>query len=197
MSPTTGVQLFRRDIKGRQGGGVTLYIRKRLDCAAIAVMDDVVESLWLRIKGTDSKAHVVSVYYWPPTQNDGMDKLFYWQLGEISGMVALIFMGDISFADINWESIAATRTTVKSLKRDNFLSQVLSEQTRKGTLLDLLENWEGLVGEVMVGVFLGHSEHWVWNCWCKEKKLSRVHHVFKRADKLLRELVSSISGNLL
>lgn len=63
MSPTTGVQLFRRDIKGRQGGGVTLYIRKRLDCAAIAVMDDVVESLWLRIKGTDSKAHVVSVYY--------------------------------------------------------------------------------------------------------------------------------------
>ena len=45
-------------------------------------------------------------------------------------------------------------------RRCNFLSQVLSEPTRKDALLDLLfVNREGLVGDVMVGGCLGHSDH--------------------------------------
>ncbi|KAK4829461.1 hypothetical protein QYF61_004679 [Mycteria americana] len=43
---------------------------------------------------------------------------------------------------------------------DNFLTQLVSEPTREGTLLDLLfVNREGLVGDVMVGGRLGHSDH--------------------------------------
>ena len=43
---------------------------------------------------------------------------------------------------------------------DDFLSQVLSEPTRKDALLDLLfVNREGLVEDVMVGGCLGHSDH--------------------------------------
>jgi len=42
---------------------------------------------------------------------------------------------------------------------ENVLTQ-LSESTREGTLLDLLfENREGLVGDVMAGGCLGHSDH--------------------------------------
>lgn len=49
----------------------------------IAVRNDAVESLWVRIKGTDSKADAVAgVYYQPPTQDDGTDELCYRQLGK-------------------------------------------------------------------------------------------------------------------
>ncbi|KAK4807164.1 hypothetical protein QYF61_024284 [Mycteria americana] len=43
---------------------------------------------------------------------------------------------------------------------DNFLTQLVSEPTREGALLDLLfVNREGLVGDVMFGGRLGHSDH--------------------------------------
>ena len=43
---------------------------------------------------------------------------------------------------------------------DNFLTQLVSEPTREGALLDLLfVNREGLVGDVVVGGHLGHSDN--------------------------------------
>ncbi|KAK4807752.1 hypothetical protein QYF61_023585 [Mycteria americana] len=43
---------------------------------------------------------------------------------------------------------------------DNFLTELVSEPTREGSLLDLLfVNREGLVGDVTVGGCLGHSDH--------------------------------------
>lgn len=43
---------------------------------------------------------------------------------------------------------------------NNFMSQVASEPTRKCALLELLfENRKGRVRDVMVGAFLGHSDH--------------------------------------
>lgn len=43
---------------------------------------------------------------------------------------------------------------------DNFLTQLVREQTRKGSLLDLLfTNREELDGDVKVGGHLGHRDH--------------------------------------
>ena len=43
---------------------------------------------------------------------------------------------------------------------ENFLTQLVSQPTREGTLLDLLfMNREGLVSDVMVGGHIGHSDH--------------------------------------
>ncbi|KAK4810529.1 hypothetical protein QYF61_004492 [Mycteria americana] len=103
----------------------------------------------------ENKADViVGVYYRSPSQDDSTDELFYRQLGEISGSVALVLMGDFNFLDVNWEyHSAVTSKSGKFLKfvEDNFLTQVLSEPTRKDALLDLLfVNREGLVGDVMV-----------------------------------------------
>jgi len=43
---------------------------------------------------------------------------------------------------------------------DNFLTQLVSEPTWGGASLDLLfTNREGLVGDVVVGGCLGHSDH--------------------------------------
>ena len=81
-----GYRLFRRDRQDRQGGGAALYIRERFDCTALTVSDDVVESLWVMIRGMENKGDaIVGVYYRSPSQDDSTDELFYRQLGEISG----------------------------------------------------------------------------------------------------------------
>ena len=78
------------------------------------------------------------------------------------------------------------------LIRDNFLSQVLSEPTRKDALLNLpLVNREGLVGDVIVGGCPGHRDQEIMEFKIfsvKKKKDSRVVTVdFRRANfKLLR-----------
>ncbi len=92
----------------------------------------------------------MGVYYRSPSQGVSTDELFYRQLGEISGQVALVLTGDFNFPDISWEyCTAVTSRSWKFLKfvGENFLSQVLSEPTRKDGLVDLLYvNREGLVG---------------------------------------------------
>lgn len=55
-----GNRLFRRD--GQMN--VSLCIRKRFDYTALTVSGDVVENLWMRIKGMKNKGDdVVSVCY--------------------------------------------------------------------------------------------------------------------------------------
>jgi len=72
-------------------------------------------------------------------------------------------MEDFNFPDISLEY--HTAVTSRSWKfmtfvGDNFLSQVLSEPTRKDVPIGLLfVNREGLVGDAMVGGCLGHSDH--------------------------------------
>ncbi|KAK4818852.1 hypothetical protein QYF61_020071 [Mycteria americana] len=96
-----GYRLFRRDGQGRRGGGVALYVRERFDCTALAVSDDVVESLWVRIRGIENKGDiVVGVYYRSPSQAVSTDELSYRQLGEISGLGALVLMGYFNFPDM-------------------------------------------------------------------------------------------------
>ena len=63
-----GYRLFRRDRQGRRGGGVALYVTEGLDCMELSIGDDMVKSLWVRIKGQANKGDVVvGVYYRPPS----------------------------------------------------------------------------------------------------------------------------------
>ena len=97
-----GYRLFRRCRQGRRGGGVALYVRERFACTALTVSDDAVESLWVRIRGMENKGDViVGVYYPSPSQDVSTDELFYRQLGDISGWVAPVLMGDFNFPDIS------------------------------------------------------------------------------------------------
>jgi len=80
-----------------------------------------------------------------------------------SCLLSLSLCGTSTSQTFNWEyHTAVTSNSGKSLKyvKDNFLTQVLSEPARKDVLLELLfVNREGLVGDVMVGGCLGHSDH--------------------------------------
>jgi len=72
-------------------------------------------------------------------------------------------MGDFNLPDVYWKYNTAERKQSKKFlecMEDNLLTQLVREPTREGALLDLLfMNREGLVGDVMVGGHLGHSDH--------------------------------------
>ncbi|RMC15976.1 hypothetical protein DUI87_08183 [Hirundo rustica rustica] len=159
-----GYKLFRRNRQGRRGGGVALYIKQTFDTVGIETKEDGVECLWVRIKGKGKKADILlGVCYRPPNQEEEVDNLFYKQLGNVSGSSALVLVGDFNLPDICWElNTAEKRQSRKFLEsmEDNFLSQLMGEPTRGGTMLDLsFVNRDGLVGDVMVGGHLGQSDH--------------------------------------
>ncbi|KAK4821107.1 hypothetical protein QYF61_013445 [Mycteria americana] len=159
-----GYKLFRRDRRGRRGGGVALYIRECLDNLELDDGDNRVECLWVRIRGKANKADiVVGVCYRPPNQDDEAHELFYNQLGEASRSLALVLVGDFNLPDVCWKyNTAERKQSRRFLERvaDNFLTQLVSEPTREGAPLDLLfTNREGLVSHVMVGGHLGQSHH--------------------------------------
>ena len=95
------------------------------------------------------------------TQSYGLNELsrhfgrMAFRLGEISQLLALVLVGDFNFPDICWKhSTAEQDQSWRFLEcvGDNFLTQLVSELTREGALLDLLfVNREGLVDDVAVG----------------------------------------------
>ncbi|KAK4825574.1 LOW QUALITY PROTEIN: hypothetical protein QYF61_000573 [Mycteria americana] len=197
-----GYKLFRRDRRGRRGGGVALYVRECLDSLELDDGDDRVECLWVRIRGKANKADiVVGLCYRPPNQDEETDELFYKQLGEASRSLALVLVGDFNLPDVCWKyNTAERKQSRRFLERvaDNFLTQLVSEPTREGAPLDLLfTNREGLVSHVMVGGRLGQSDHKMIEfliCGEAARGISRTATLdFQRADfGLFRRLVERV-----
>jgi len=156
-----GYKLFRSNRQGRRGGRVALYVREYFDCLELSNGDDRIQSSRVRIRGNINKADImVGVCYKPPNQDEEADKIFYKQLGEVSQSLALVL---INLPDVCWKYNTVERKQSRrflELVEDNFLTQLVSEPTREGTSLDLLyENRERLVGDVMAGGCLWHSNH--------------------------------------
>ncbi|KAK4806943.1 hypothetical protein QYF61_027310 [Mycteria americana] len=197
-----GYKLFRRDRRGRRGGGVALYVRECLDSLELDDGDDRVECLWVRIRGKANKADiVVGVCYRPPNQDEETDELFYKQLGEASRSLALVLVGDFNLPDVCWKyNTAERKRSRRFLERvaDNFLTQLVSEPSREGAPLDLLfTNREGLVSNVMVGGCLGQSDHEMRELLIRGEAARGVSKTatldFRRADfGLFRRLVERV-----
>ncbi|GAB0178841.1 hypothetical protein GRJ2_000349400 [Grus japonensis] len=158
-----GYKLFRGYRQGRRGGGAALYVRECFDCLELDDGDDRIECLWVRIRGKANKADMVGVCYRPPNQDEETDEILYKPLGEVSQSLALVLVGNFNLPDVCWKyNTAERKESRRFLERveDNFLTQLVSEPTREGAPPDLLlTNREGLVGDVTVGVCLGHSNH--------------------------------------
>ncbi|KAF4803676.1 hypothetical protein TURU_013867 [Turdus rufiventris] len=96
-----GYKPFKRNRKGRRGGGVALYIREAFVAIGIEMNDNQVECLWVRIKGKANKADILlGVCYCPPNQGEEVDNLFYKQLDNISGSSAIVLVGHFNLPDI-------------------------------------------------------------------------------------------------
>ncbi|RMC12129.1 hypothetical protein DUI87_11264 [Hirundo rustica rustica] len=137
-----GYKLFRRERKGRRGGGVALYIKKAFDTIGIETNEDGVECLWVRIKGKANKADILlGVSYRPPNQEEEVDNLFYKQLENVSGSSGLVLIGDFNLPDICWElNTAEKRKSRKFLEcmEDNFLSQLVTHLVDAGRAVDVV-----------------------------------------------------------
>ncbi|KAM9590845.1 uncharacterized protein ACIBXB_005894 [Morphnus guianensis] len=157
-----GYKLFRRDRQGRRGGGVALYVRECFDCLELDDGDERVECLWVRIGERPTR----QISWWESVidhPNRMKRQIFYKQLGGVSQSLALVLMGAFNLPDVCWKYNTAERKQSRRFLEcveDNFLTQLVSEPTRESAPLDLLfVNREGLVGDVMVGGHLGHSNH--------------------------------------
>jgi len=54
-----GYKLFRRDRRGRRGGGVALYVRVCFDCIELDDCNDKVKCLWVKMRGKANKADIL------------------------------------------------------------------------------------------------------------------------------------------
>ena len=76
-------KLFRKDRRGRRGGGVALYVKECFDVTELMAGDDKVESLWVKIRGRADKADIlVDACYRLLSQDEETDEMFYKQLAE-------------------------------------------------------------------------------------------------------------------
>ena len=198
-----GYKLFRRDRRGRKGGGVSLYIKEFFDVEEPGVGNDKVECLWKRLRGKACRGDIlVGVCYRPPHQDEEMGEAFCEQLAKVTRSPALVLTGDFNIPDIGWKHNTAQRKQSRRFLEcveDSYLTQLVGEPTRGGALLDLLlATREGLVGDVKVGDCLGQSDHEI----VEFAILGDVRRVtsktavlnFRRADfDLFRTLVAGVS----
>ena len=106
---------------------------------------------------------LLGVYYRSCNQAEEVDEVFYKRIAEVLQLLALVLVGDFNLLDICWKYNTAERKQSRKFLEcveDNFLTQLVSECTRGGALLDLLfTNREELVGDVMERGHLGLSSH--------------------------------------
>ena len=120
-----GYEVFRRDRRGKRGGGVVLYITDCFDCIELDDCDDKVECLCVNLKRKANKADILlRVCYRPAIQDEEVDEVFYSHLAEVSQSLALFLMGDLNLADICWKYNTAERKRSRRFLEsveDNFL----------------------------------------------------------------------------
>ncbi|TRZ06605.1 hypothetical protein HGM15179_020502, partial [Zosterops borbonicus] len=176
--------------------------REAFDAIDIETNDDEIECLWVRVKGKANKADIVlGVCYPPLDQEEEVNNLFYKQLENLSGSSALVLVGDFNLPDICWELITAEKKQSRKFLEcveDNFLLQLVSESCKGGTMLDLLfANRDGLVGDVVVGGHLGHSDHEIIEFSIFGEMRRNINKTFtldfRRADfGLFRQLIQRV-----
>lgn len=76
-------------------------MRKQLEAPSLklclAMNDEQIESLWVRVKGQASLGDaVISIFYSLPDQDEEVSEAFFRQLKVVSGLQALVLMGDFN-----------------------------------------------------------------------------------------------------
>ncbi|KAJ7428091.1 mitochondrial fission process protein 1 [Willisornis vidua] len=149
-----GYRLFGRQRQGRRGRKVVLQVIEGLECMELTVGTGTIERPWVRIKGQTNNMEVIAgVCCIPPGEDDDTGKLFIQELRDTSKSTTPVLMGDFNLSEINWEHhTAGTAWASRFLKNldDNFMEQVLKEQTQKAVHLHLLLiNRVDLVSEIL------------------------------------------------
>ena len=113
-----GYAMFRKDRKGRRGGGVLLYIKDTIPAYAVQLQEeaDCNEAIWCKLVTGHTIVTIGVVYRCPniTKQNSEVCK------GDC------IIMGDFNHGNIKWDSLQSTGIEDQMflcLVQDNFLTQ--------------------------------------------------------------------------
>jgi len=115
-----GYRLFRRDRRGKRGGGIFFYIKKSMQFEELFLKNshEQVESLGALQLETGEKGNlVVGVYYRPPDQGEPTDEAFFLQLQKALHLQSLILLGDFNHPNMCWKS-----STVSGRQSSRFLN---------------------------------------------------------------------------
>ncbi|GAB0179838.1 cAMP-dependent protein kinase inhibitor alpha [Grus japonensis] len=144
---------------------------------------------------------MVGLCYRPPNQDEEVDEIFCKQLGEVSQLLAFVLMGDFNLPDICWKYNTAerkqSRRFLECVEDDSFLTELVSEPTREGALLDLLDNTnlgrsvDLLEGLFQPDIFVSDMDSGI-ECnlskFASDTKLCGVVNTLERRDAIQRDL---------
>jgi len=161
-----GFTMFRVDRKtGHRGGGVLLYVKNEMKAVQVDFKSKFTDQVWCKIRTVNDSELLTGVCYRSPnvalsaTDNDS---LLYDLITEVSGK-PLLLMGDFNYPDIDWSTGCGHTGNSQNFAdciEDSFLTQHVTESTRKGSILDLVITSEpNMIDVVSVLGTFGSSDH--------------------------------------
>lgn len=197
-----GYKLYRKDRRGKTGGGVALYVSEKL-CSTYCnnLSDYVCEACFCNIKIGDRGEEIsVGIIYRSQNcsqlENDNMFDLI-----KLVSNKNVVIMGDFNYPGIDWDMLSSDYKGRDFLKliQDCFLFQHVNKPTRGDNILDLiLSSEENIVEGVQIWEHLGKSDHSMVN-WKLVVDLphyvnNKVLRNFNMANyKLINEYLSKIN----
>ena len=153
----TAYIMFRKDIIGRRGGGVILYIKESIQAYEIKLEKEAEceEAVWCNIVTGNSTLTAVLVYRSPNISIDDNEKVQN-AIEEVSKRDCII-MGDFNHGRIQWKSLQSTGNEDQkflNLLQDSFLTQQVLEPIRGENMLDIV------LSSQMEFVYNVNVSHW-------------------------------------
>ena len=136
-----GYTMFRKDRKGRRGGGVLLYIKDTIPSYEVQLQEEAYckEALWCKLVTGHSTVTIGVVYRCPNITKQSNEKIHN-AISEVC-IGDCIIMGDFNHGNIKWDSLQSTGVEDQMflcLVQDNYLTRhVLLEPTRAARVLVL------------------------------------------------------------
>nr|VZI30179.1 unnamed protein product [Spirometra erinaceieuropaei] len=192
-------QLFRRDRRERQGGGVVTYVKhgllvsektEQFACCA--------ETIWLNIRVPGSHSLEVLTVYRPPRSDPEADARLLEELGRFALRPDVLIMGDFNAPLIDWSSLYARGPELAFDRRfldmalRSFLTQHVLFPTRvregqQSNCLDLvLTKSMDSIDEVQCLPPLGRSDHvvlqWDYSIFSVPEQPTKIRRNIWRGD---------------
>ena len=154
-----GYQMFHKDRKEKEGGGVLLYVKNTINTTICSITSDH-EVLCVDLQVGTSGYRALLVYR-PPSQLLEKDKELYQLLNQlVEGRVSIV-MGDFN-CHVDWKTkeTCGENALLVEFVNDGFLTQWVREPTRGTNILDLvLTSEDDIIDKLEVGEEFGGSDH--------------------------------------
>ena len=156
---------FVRKDRTRHGGGVLLYIKKKLGFLHLLEIECELEALWISVKLRDLKSFYICVIYRPPNSTDQFfDTLSTMLNKELDMDGEVVVVGDFN-CDLSSNNLDSKTQMLISTMEGSLLTQLIDSPTRvtmnSRTLIDHIYNTCG-DNHVLSGVVKTHvSDHFL------------------------------------